>query len=90
MKRPYTPPLMRATFAAIRTLELDVEIGGEPMVLRVELFRARGEPRTYRARLWRRELYRMAPSFPRDESDEPSERADETIFVEWSELLDGD
>ncbi|MCZ7685410.1 MAG: hypothetical protein M5U28_44190 [Sandaracinaceae bacterium] len=81
---------MRTAFAVIRTLELDVEIGDEPMVLRVELLRAQAEPRTYRARLWRRELYRMTPSFPRDEHDEPSERTDDSMFVEWSELLDGD
>ena len=28
-------------FELLRTLELDVELGAEPMVLRVELFKAR-------------------------------------------------
>lgn len=77
-------------FVLVRTLELDVELGDEPMVLRVEIFEARHRKQLYRARLWRRDLYRMTPSFPRDETDEPTERTDDTVFVEWPELLEGD
>lgn len=75
-------------FTLVRTLELDVELGDEPMVLRVEILKARHQKQLYRARLWRREIYRMTPSFPRDEQDEPSERSDESLWVEWPELLE--
>lgn len=81
---------MRASYLLVRTLELDVELGGEPMVLRLEIFRAANERDAYRARLWRRALYRMSPSFPRNDEDEPIERTDDSLFVEWAELLDGD
>ena len=77
-------------FHLVRTLELDAELGDEPLVLRVEIFKARHQKQLYRARLWRRELYRMTPSFPRDEEDEPSERADESTWVEWPDMLEGE
>ncbi|MEQ8452700.1 MAG: hypothetical protein RLO52_14780 [Sandaracinaceae bacterium] len=77
-------------FELLRTLELDVELGAEPMVLRVELFKARHQSQLYRARLWRRELFRMKPSFPRDDDDEPRERTDDTLYVDWSDFLEND
>jgi hypothetical protein len=77
-------------FILVRTLELEVDLGDAPLVLRVEILEARHQEQLYRARLWRRELYRMVPSFPRGEDDEPSERTDDTMFVEWPELLQGE
>jgi hypothetical protein len=79
-----------AVFELVRTLELDVELGDEPMVLRIEIFRARHQRQLYRARLWRRDLFRLTPSFPRDERDEPTARTDDRCFVEWPELLESD
>lgn len=77
-------------FTLVRTLELDVELGREPLVLRVEILKARHQKQLYRARLWRRELYRLTPSFPHDGDDEPSEQTDDSVFVEWPELLEGE
>ncbi|HJL14204.1 MAG TPA: hypothetical protein RMH99_01040 [Sandaracinaceae bacterium LLY-WYZ-13_1] len=82
-----TPP---AVFELVRTIELDVALGDEPMTLRLEILRARHQKQLYRARLWRLDLFRQTPSFPRDEEDEPSERSDDSLFVEWGDLLDGD
>ncbi|MEC7520621.1 MAG: hypothetical protein VYE22_12180 [Myxococcota bacterium] len=83
----HAPPRI---FERVRTLELDVELGGEPMTLRLELFKARHQAQLYRARLWRRELFRMTPSFPRDDDDQPTERTDDTLFVDWSDFLEDD
>ncbi len=77
-------------YACFRTLELDVELGGEAVSLRLELFRALGEAQVYRARVWRRDLFRLTPSFPRDERDQPTEISDDTVWVEWAELLEDD
>ncbi len=79
-----------SVFVLVRTLELDVELGGDPIALRAELFRSRTEAGVYRARVWRLDLFRMTPSFPRDESDTPIEVTDDSMLVEWAELLDGD
>lgn len=79
-----------SVFVLYRTLEIDVELGGDPHVVRVELFRAAAEQGVYRARLWRSELFRLTPSFPRDEADRPTEVTDDAIFVEWAELLEPD
>lgn len=71
-----------------KTIELDVHLGGEQVTLRIEILRALGAAGTFRARLWRQDLYRLVPSFPRDADDEPTEQTDAAAFVDWAELLD--
>lgn len=79
-----------SVFELVRTLELDVELGDEPVVLRLEIFAARDRTGVYRARLWRQDVFRLRRSFPRDAGDEPIEQTDDTVYVEWPELLEGE
>ena len=75
------------TYQLLRTVEIDLELGGETIAVRVELFRNRANRNRYRARLWRRDLFRLKPSFPQDDAGEPTLRADSELFVEWSDIL---
>lgn len=79
-----------SVFELVRTLELDVEVAGEAVVLRLEMFTARDRAGIYRARLWRQDIFRIRPSFPRDADDEPTDESDESVFVEWPAILEED
>lgn len=85
-KRGVTELLL--TYQLLTTLELDVAVAGEPMIVRVELFATTTKPRVYRARIWRRDMYRFRPCFPRDKRDQPAEESDESLFVEWGAIVD--
>jgi hypothetical protein len=76
-------------FELFRTIELDVALR-DGITVRIELLRARGEPGVYRARVLRSDLFRLTPSFPRDEDGEPTERTDDGVLVDWSAILSGD
>jgi hypothetical protein len=85
-------PFVNSTiYELIRTIEFDVEIGGDNFLLRVELFRANSDPNYFRAHVWRREFFTIQSTFPQDtQTHEPVDPpSDEMIFVDASHQLSG-
>jgi hypothetical protein len=64
----------------------------DEFVARIELFQAKGNPKTFRADIWRTEYYRIQSTFPQDPSTgQPDHHpSDQEILVEWSINLEGD
>jgi hypothetical protein len=72
-----------STFELVRTIELEIQLSDEDSwTTRIELFRDTEQSNLYRCRVWELELFRLTPSFPRNEQNEPAHVTDDTIMVE--------
>lgn len=85
---PVSPPKVGPVYELVKTVEFDVEIGDDQFVLRIELFRTVSDIHTFRAHIWRTEMYRIQSSFPRDQlTDKPAHLpSDEVILVDLNYL----
>src|SRR5260370_7469854 len=55
-------------YALVKTVEFDVVLGDDSFALRVELFQDKTRSQTFRANIWRNELYRIQSTFPQNPS----------------------
>jgi hypothetical protein len=70
-------------FELVKSVEVDIEFSDEhSWTSRIEILRDTEDPNCFRCRVFESELFRMTPSFPRNESHEPAHVTDETLFVE--------
>ena len=70
-------------FELVKTIELDIQLSDEDSwTTRIELFCDTEQPNRYRCHVWELELFRLTPSFPRSEKNEPAHITDDTIMVE--------
>lgn len=84
--RAITSPL----FELIGTYELDISLtnpdDGDQFSLRIELFRALTDPKLFRCKVWRNELFRIQSTFPQDTTGKPKhEPSDEMVLVSFSQ-----
>jgi hypothetical protein len=72
--------------ALVQIVEFDVVLGDDSFALRVELFQDKTRRRTFRANIWRNELYRIQSTFPQKPSTGQPEHqpSDEVILIDWS------
>src|SRR4051794_35762590 len=73
-----------AVFELVKVVELDIELGDRSehsWTTRIELFQDTEQLDRYRCRVWESEMFRLTPSFPRDEKNEPAHITDGTILV---------
>ena len=73
-----------------RCVEFDARLGDEVVHLRLEILKELGKTDRFRAHLWRRELYRIQPTFPQTEGIPDHSPADEEVLVAWDEMLPTD
>lgn len=72
-----------SVFELVKVVELDIRMSDEDAwTTRIELFRDTEQAGRYRCRVWESELFRLTPSFPRNEGDEPAHVTDGTVMVE--------
>src|SRR5260370_7609984 len=78
-------------YALVKTVEFDVVLGDDSFALRVELFQDKTRRQTFRANIWRNELYRIQSTFPQNPSTGRPEHqpSDEVILIDWSSNLRG-
>lgn len=69
----------------LRTSDLDIAFPNETLRLRLEVFRSRSSPRTYRVALWSLNTFRMRPSFLAHGGT--LRTSDEMIWVDFSAIL---
>jgi hypothetical protein len=62
--------------------ELDIQLGEDSYTLRIELFRNTEKECHFRCHAWELEMFRLAPSFPVDESNEPAHACDDVVMVD--------
>jgi hypothetical protein len=66
-----------------------IEGGDAPdLSFRVELHACANKPNVIRARLWRKDFFRVQPTFPQAGGKPADEPADEEIFVEDTSFLE--
>ena len=65
-----------------KIFELDVQLGEDSYTLRIELFRNTEKEGRFRCHAWELELFRLTPTFPMDEHDNPAHICDDLIMVE--------
>jgi len=78
-------------YALVKTVEFDVVLGDDSFALRVELFQDKTRRQTFRANIWRNELYRIQSTFPQNPSTGRPEHqpSDEVVLIDWSSNLRG-
>src|SRR5258708_32282079 len=78
-------------YALVKTVEFDVVLGDDSFALRVELFQGKTRRQTFRANIWRNELYRIQSTFPQNPSTGRPEHqpSDEVVLIDWSSNLRG-
>ena len=78
-------------YALVKTVEFDVDLDDDSFALRVELFQDKTRRRTFRAKIWRNEFYRIQSTFPQLPSTGQPEHqpSDEVILIDWSTNVRG-
>ena len=70
-------------FELVKSVEVDIELSDEhSWTSRIEILRDTEDPNSFRCRVFESELFRLTPSFPRNDSNQPVHVTDETLFVE--------
>jgi len=68
----------------VDTVELEVNLEDDELLLRFELFESLAQPRHYSARIWRLEYYRIQSTFPQLPGGKPKhDPSDEVILKEF-------
>lgn len=65
-----------------KTCELDIQLGDDSYTLRIELFRNTEKEGHFRCHAWELEMFRLVPTFPRDEGNEPAHSCDDVVMVD--------
>lgn len=77
-------PILNSVFELVKTVELDIQLGEDQWTTRIEIYRDRGKVDHFRCRVWELEFYRMTPTFPRNEKNQPATVTDDIIMVDRS------
>jgi len=64
-----------------KKLIVDIELN-EPHTFTVEIYINTDDQKQFRARIYEKELFRLTPSFPRDDDHNPKEESDDDLNVE--------
>jgi hypothetical protein len=78
--------MIRESFQLIRTVEIEVALPGDTMLLRLETFRSNGSRTLFRTRLWRLEFYRIQPTFPQ-RTGKPAHRPSDEVLLKECESI---
>jgi hypothetical protein len=85
---PCEPMVKRIeVFRVVRTSEFGLTLIEESLWARLEISQSTIKPSRYRARLYRQELFRIQSTFPQRDGEPADEPSDESIWVDWSEIL---
>jgi len=82
------PSVAGRAYELKQTLEFDVTLGEEDIPIRIELFESVESDGHFRALFWERELIRLTPTFPQDDSGGPEHTCDDTLLLERSSILE--
>jgi hypothetical protein len=69
-------------YELVRVVETDIQFGDHAWTYRIELLRNTEDETRFRCHVWETEMFRLMPSFPRDDKDEPAHVSDDTLMVE--------
>ena len=62
--------------------ELDIQLGEDSYTLRIELLRNTEKQDHFRCHAWELEMFRLLPTFPMDQSNQPAHTCDDVVMVD--------
>lgn len=85
---------LRITGEVVKVFELEAdsnpESGYAALRFRIELIADHEKPHRIMARIWRKDFYRLQPTFPQERSQPKLEECDELVFVEETSIVDSE
>ena len=69
-------------YQLVKTLELDIQLDDVSWSLRIELFRNTEAADHFRCHVWELEFFRLTPTFPQDENNQPAHVSDDVLLVD--------
>ena len=78
------PAVTSPVYELVKVAETDIRFGDHAWTYRIELLRDTEDAGRFRCHVWETELFRLTPSFPRDENGQPAHVSDDTLMVERS------
>jgi hypothetical protein len=69
-------------YELVKTVELDIRFGDDSWLIRIELLPHTEAKGRFRCHVWERELFRLTPRFPQDESGQPARVSDDALMVD--------
>ena len=69
-------------YELVKICELDIQLGEDSYTLRIELFQNTEKDGHFRCHAWELEMFRLVPTFPMDETNEPAHFCDDVIMVD--------
>lgn len=71
-----------SVFESVKIVELDIRLGDDSWSVRIELLRDTEASDRFRCHVWELESFRLTPTFPRDENDQPAHISDDVLMVD--------
>ena len=65
-----------------KTFELDIQLGEDSFTMRIELFRNTEKEDHFRCHVWECEMFRLTPTSPMDENNQPTHICDDVLMVD--------
>jgi hypothetical protein len=65
-----------------KTFELDIQLGEDSFTMRIELFRNTEKEDHFRCHVWELEMFRLTPTCPMDEDNQPAHICDDVLMVD--------
>jgi hypothetical protein len=85
---------LRVTGEIVKVFEAEADSGSsngyDDLRFRIELIVDVVKPDNVRARIWRKEFYRLQPTFPQEKLQPKHEPCDELILIEETSILDAE
>jgi hypothetical protein len=69
-------------YELVKTVELDIQFFDDRWLIRIELLQDTEAKERFRCHVWERELFRLTPRFPQDESGQPAHVSDDALMVD--------
>ena len=69
-------------YELVRSVEMDLQLGGDSLTLRIELMRNTERADRFRCHVWELEMFRLTPTFPQNGHNEPADVSDDVLMVD--------
>lgn len=69
-------------FELVKAVELDIRLGDNSWSIRIEMLQDMEAKDHFRCHVWELELFRLTPTFPRGENNQPAHISDDVIMVD--------
>ncbi len=76
------PAVKSPIYELVKVVETDIQFGDHYWTCRMELLRNTENAGRFRGHVWETETFRLTPTWPRDENNQPAHICDDTLMAE--------